>query len=122
MYDNVLPGSISQLRHEFHLWQEKCGKGKLTANNAVDALKQCTDSYPNTKLLLKVLTTLPVNTASAERTFSMLRRLKTWLRSTMAEERLTGLALLASCTDITVTPDAVIDKFFRSRRRTRLVT
>jgi len=50
---------------------------------------------------LKVLTTLPVTTASAERTFSMLRRFKTRLRSTMAEDILTGLALmLASCLDI----------------------
>ena len=117
MYDNVLPGCISQLRQEFHLRQEKCRKGKLTANNAVDALEQCTNNYTNIKLRLKVLNTLPVTTASAERTFSMLRRLKTWLRSTMAEDRLTGLALLASCTDITVTPDAVLDIFFRTSRR-----
>jgi len=47
----------------------------------------------------------------------MLRRLKTWLRSTMAEDRLTGLALLASCTDITVTLDAVLDIFFRGEGR-----
>jgi len=36
----------------------------------------------------------------------------------MAEDRLTVLALmLASCTDITVTPDAVLDIFFRTSRR-----
>jgi len=35
----------------------------------------------------------------------------------MAENRLIGLALLASCTDITVTPDAVLDIFFRTSRR-----
>jgi len=45
--------------------------------------------------LLKVLTTLPVTAASAERTFSMLSSLKTWLRSTMAEDRLTGLYSVA---------------------------
>jgi len=61
---------------------------------------------------------MPVTTASSERTFSMLRRLKTWLRSTMAEDTLTGLALMfASCTDITVTPDAVLDILFRTSRR-----
>jgi len=67
--------------------------------------------------LLKVLTTLPVTTASAERTFSMLSRLKTWLKSTMAEDRLTGLALLASCTEITVTLDAVLDIVCLTSRR-----
>jgi len=47
----------------------------------------------------------------------MIRRLKTWLKSTMAEDRLTGLALLASCTDKTVTPDAVLDIFFCISRK-----
>jgi len=46
-------------------------------------------------------------------------RVKTWLRSTMAEASLTGLALLASCTDctdITVTHDAVLGIFFCTSR------
>ena len=38
--------------------------------------------------------TLDVSSASAERSFSSFRRLKTYLRSTMTEERLTNLALL----------------------------
>jgi len=67
--------------------------------------------------LLKVLITLPATTASAERALSMLRRLKTRFISTMAEDRLTELALLAFCTDITVTPDAVLDIVFRTSRR-----
>ena len=37
----------------------------------------------------------PVTTASAERSFSNLRRLKTWLRTTMGEDRLSGLALMS---------------------------
>ncbi|MGH0134772.1 UNVERIFIED_CONTAM: hypothetical protein FKN15_005167 [Acipenser sinensis] len=37
---------------------------------------------------------MPVSTASVERSFSCLRRLKTCLRSTMCQEKLTGLALL----------------------------
>jgi len=37
----------------------------------------------------------------------------------MAEDRLTGLALLATCTDITVTPDAVLDIFFQNNRPVR---
>jgi len=44
-----------------------------------------------------------------------LRCLKTWLRPTMAEDRLTGLdKMFASGSDITVTPDVVLDIFFRS--------
>ena len=37
---------------------------------------------------------LPVTSCEAERSFSALRRIKNYLRSTMTEERLTGLALL----------------------------
>ena len=37
---------------------------------------------------------LPITTATTERSFSALRRLKTYLRSTMKEDRLSGLALM----------------------------
>ena len=37
---------------------------------------------------------LPVTSCEAERSFSTLRRIKTYLRSTMKQERLIGLALL----------------------------
>ena len=43
---------------------------------------------------------LPISVASSERTFSALRRLKTWLRSTMTQERLTHLALMHVHPDI----------------------
>lgn len=43
---------------------------------------------------IKVFYTLPVTTCRAERSFSALRRLKTYLRSTMTAPRLTHLAIL----------------------------
>jgi len=43
---------------------------------------------------VKLLRTVPVTTASAERSFSALRRLKTYLRSTMGQKRLNNIALL----------------------------
>jgi hypothetical protein len=39
--------------------------------------------------------TLPVTVASAERSFSKLRLIKSYLRSTMGQDRLRGLALLS---------------------------
>ena len=38
--------------------------------------------------LLKIYLTVPMTTATAERTFSTMRRIKTYLRSTMTQERL----------------------------------
>ena len=42
----------------------------------------------------------PCSNASSERAFSSLRRLKTWLRNTMAQSRLTHLGLMATSQDI----------------------
>jgi hypothetical protein len=52
------------------------------------------DYYPIFTSFIKILVTLPISVATAERSFSSLRLLKTWLRATMTEERLTGLALM----------------------------
>ncbi|KAJ8944521.1 hypothetical protein NQ318_011779 [Aromia moschata] len=51
--------------------------------------------YPNIKTLLKVFATLPVSFRSAERSFSTLKRLKTYLRNTTSTNRLNGLALMS---------------------------
>nr|CAI5858450.1 unnamed protein product [Callosobruchus analis] len=37
---------------------------------------------------------MPVSVASCERSFSKLKLIKTYLRSTMGQERLSGLAIL----------------------------
>ncbi|XP_046548889.1 zinc finger MYM-type protein 1-like [Haliotis rubra] len=44
--------------------------------------------------LLKIYLTIPVTTATSERTFSTLRRLKSYVRSTMTQERLNNVLLL----------------------------
>ena len=44
--------------------------------------------------LVRIFLTIPVTTATAERSFSALRRLKTYLRSTMTQEKLNNVVLL----------------------------
>ncbi|XP_070549960.1 zinc finger MYM-type protein 1-like [Ptychodera flava] len=44
--------------------------------------------------LLRIYLTIPVTTATAERSFSALRRLKSYLRSTMSQQRLNNVMLL----------------------------
>jgi hypothetical protein len=39
--------------------------------------------------------TIPPRTCSIERTFSKLRHIKTWLRLTMCENRLSGLCMIS---------------------------
>lgn len=53
-----------------------------------------TSIIPEFVKLMKIVLTMPVSTCTAERSFSCLRRLKTYLRSTMTQERLNHLAVL----------------------------
>jgi hypothetical protein len=49
--------------------------------------------FPQVTTLLKLLIVSPASSAEAERSFSALRRLKTWLRSTMTETRLNAVSV-----------------------------
>lgn len=73
-----------------HMWTNQTEKFPITPAEAI----KYTEDLPNIKTLLQIICTLPVTTSTAERSFSSLRRLKTYLRSTMGEERLNGLASL----------------------------
>jgi hypothetical protein len=52
------------------------------------------DSYPNVSIAYRILFTVPIMVASAKMSFSKLKLLKNYLRSTMSQERLNGLATL----------------------------
>ena len=53
------------------------------------------DTFSETVSLLKILITTPMTTAESERCFSTLKRIKTFLRNTMAQDRLNALAMLS---------------------------
>ena len=52
------------------------------------------DSHPSLAVLIQILATLPVTTATNKRSFSVLKYLKTYLRNTTKRVLLHGLALL----------------------------
>ena len=52
------------------------------------------DIIPTFKAAAIILATIPATSCSAERSFSALRRIKTYLRNTMKEERLSAVAIL----------------------------
>ncbi|XP_076048071.1 uncharacterized protein LOC143029261 isoform X1 [Oratosquilla oratoria] len=57
--------------------------------------KHFEELYPNLWVALRIACTLPVTVASAERSFSKLKLIKTYLRSSMGQERLSGLAIIS---------------------------
>lgn len=97
----------------------------------VSSLQDVTDSlaklgdarhmFSEVNLLLRLLLTIPVSSATAERSFSALRRLKSFTRSTMSAARLNHVAIIHIHKDYTakVSPVDVCNMFIagvQSRR------
>ena len=83
------------------------------------------DCYPETCKLLKTLLVIPASSSECERSFSTLRRLKTWLRTSMGQERLTSLALLTvereECRKLECRVEDLVAEFGSSGRRRLLL-
>lgn len=95
-------------------------------SGAIHLLKFITDNnlqdiFSATFALLQILITIPMTTAEAERSFSTLKRIKTFLRSSMNEGRLTALAMLSIekqfIQDLPDFNEAVINKFAENKNR-----
>jgi len=67
--------------------------------------------------LLTILGTLPVSTATSERSFSTMRRLKAYLRSSIGNEQMTGLALLSTHKDRQIDREKIMNDFVASSNR-----
>ena len=74
--------------------------------------------YPNIHEIFHILLlTMPIGSIPCERSFSALRCLMQWNRTTMAEDRLNGLALLHIHRDVNVDRVKILDKFNMGNRR-----
>ena len=113
-----LPNALS-LDNELDLWEASWISYKGSrSDNISNTLKSIKFSgFQNIKVALRIIGTLPVTSCECERSFSALRRLKTYTRSTMVAERLNGLALLHVHKDIIVNIDKVIDLYAMKNQR-----
>ena len=82
-------------------------------------LVKVADCYPNVSIAYRILLTMPVTIASAERSFSKLKLLKSYLRSSMSQERLNDLTILCIEKNMleNIDVDTIINDF--SSRNTR---
>lgn len=71
---------------ELRMWKLKLARLNVKPSNGIDAFKHCSPViFPNIHMLLQILCTLPLSTATPERMFSNLKRVKSYLRNTMKE-------------------------------------
>ena len=75
--------------------------------------------FPNVSTIYNLFMKLPVSSATAERSFSRLKLIKSYLRSTMSESRFTNLALLSIERELAndLDFDCVIDTFSNLKNR-----
>jgi hypothetical protein len=109
--------NISALNAELDLWERYWCLQTSKPDTVANTLKMMPVGFENIKVGLLLLGTLPITSCSCERSFSAMRRLKEYARSTMGGERLNGLALLYIHKEIIPNFDTVIDAFSDGNRR-----
>ena len=113
MYRDLLP-SPELLPQELARWKRRFSHlppdNRPTSCAAV--IKQLArQDFPNVAVLMQIACTLPVTSCECERSASVLRRLHSWCRASMGQERLTSLALSHVHYDTPVSLDTVVDIF-----------
>ena len=74
--------------------QTICSPSRNFPSTLIDVLEHC-DYFPSVKTIITIAFSLPVTTCAIERSFNTLRRVKTWLRATISESRLSGLCMMS---------------------------
>lgn len=75
----------------YNTWKDKQLSEEAMKNlEMCDVITEASTFFPAVSHTLEILLALPCTTCTVERLFSTLRRVKTWLRSTMGENRLNG--------------------------------
>ena len=117
-WENDLPFPKS-LGNELKRWQTMWQSAeKELPNNLLLALGACDeDTFPNIHRLLLIACTLPISSAEAERSFSLMKRIKTCTRSTMSEQRFSDLAVIAMLFPERFEVDEICETFVKAHPR-----
>lgn len=96
-------------------------RAQLNINNMCAWIRgnNLVEIFPNLDIALRIYKTMGVSNCSAERSFSCLKRVKSFLRSSMTERRLNDLAILTIESDLLekVSSETVIKEFCDKKLR-----
>ena len=98
-------------------------KNPETVMDVYSHLLPLQSAFPTLYKLIRIALTIAVSTAHCERTFSALKRIKTYLRTTMGEQRLSDIALLSIERDLSnsISFDDVIERFEGSDKNRTII-
>ncbi len=114
LHDISLPLLKAEVQLWFNIWHGRFPEGSnrlppTTIQECFDSFDFSPDSFPQIVKVLVHLATLPVTTCTCERSFSMMRIVKTYLRSTMTNERLNDVCMLHAAGDMhSFTDDEIV--------------
>lgn len=110
--------SVGTLQQELHMWRLKWRGNKEAPCDIKTSLEHCdVHLFPNISTILKVLGTFPVTSCECERSISVLRLVKTYLRSTMTTQRASGLVLMYCHRNMDISEKEVVRQFARRNPR-----
>jgi hypothetical protein len=124
---HLTTGREKPLKHQLKSLKDLIAESKRPPETQLDLLDFVTGFYGAFNLVAKVLMvalTIPAASASAERSFSALKRIKTHLRTTMTDERLSNITLLSvhNARAKTLDEDRIIDSFASLAKRRNQLT
>jgi len=73
--------------------------------------------FPNLYRMVQVANILPISSATSERAFSAMRRINTYLRSTMEQDRFSNLSILNIEKDIEIDSVIILEQFTAINKR-----
>jgi len=87
----------------------------------LDTIKEIVkkNTFPNIYKLFQVALTIPISSATCERSFSCMRRIKNWLRTSMEQDRFSNLAILNIESDMSnnINNNDILEKYNKIKNR-----
>jgi hypothetical protein len=118
--DDFSTASVDTFTAELQMWkrfwEEKNQEER--PHSFIESLNFCgAHIFPSIFTAIKIAACIPVTVLPVERSFSTLKRPKTYLRNTMGEERLNGFELMKVHRGIQLYICGVLDRMSKNNRR-----